>query len=275
MISITYPRDPVSSRISPKGCETRFSQVFLYPPRYLQFRIPILTLSHSFHCAFIVPDIGIFLNAANLALLQQNVWVEHRLVLCSIEKKMVPAVIRAIPTGQTYHRYIQKHCHFPVLLQVPNAVDLDTGVVLASEIYHTDKNDTKTLHDTLNSAQDTLSTVGKAPMSTSKTEVVGDKEYHSREVLKDLENGPWKIRIREPKNNTFHSWNGDHQARGAVYNNRQRLESSKDRESERLRTELVERSNKHLPDVAQCAGLGCADERTSTRAISSRLLHST
>jgi transposase len=94
-----------------------------------------------------------------------------------------------------------------------NAVDLDTGVVVASEIHHADKGDTKTLYDTLNSAKDALSTVGKAPMSTSKTEVVGDKAYHSREALKDFEDGPWKTRIREPKSNTFHSWNGDHQAR--------------------------------------------------------------
>ena len=129
-----------------------------------------------------------------------------------------------------------------------NAVDLDTGVVVASEIHHADKGDTKTLYDTLNSAQNALSTVGKAPISTSKTEVVGDKGYHSREVLKDFEDGPWKTRIREPKSNTFHSWNGDHQARRAVYNNRQRLKSGKGRESEKLRTEMVERSNQHILD---------------------------
>jgi transposase len=67
-------------------------------------------------------------------------------------------------------------------------------------------------------------------------------------VLKDLEDSSWKTRIREPKSNSFHSWNGDHKARRAVYNNRQRLESGKGRESEKLRTELVEQSNQHILD---------------------------
>jgi transposase len=129
-----------------------------------------------------------------------------------------------------------------------HAVDLDTGVVLASEIHHADKGDTKTLPDTLKSARDGLSTAGKAPISTTKTEVVADKGYHSRGVLKDLEDSSWKTRIREPKSNSFHSWNGDYKARRAVYNNRQRLKSGKGRESEKLRTELVERSNQHILD---------------------------
>jgi len=129
-----------------------------------------------------------------------------------------------------------------------NAVDLDTGVVLASEIHHADKDDTKTLNKTLDSAHDNLSALGKAPLSTSKTEVVADKGYHSREVLKDLEDSSWKTRIREPQSNTFHCWNGDTQARRAVYNNRNRLRSSKGRQSEKLRTELVERCNQHILD---------------------------
>ena len=90
--------------------------------------------------------------------------------------------------------------------------------------------------------------MGKAPLSTSKTEVVADKGYHSREVLKDLEDSSWQARIREPKSNTFHNWNGDYQARRAVYNNRQRLKSGKGRQAERLRTELVERGNQHILD---------------------------
>jgi hypothetical protein len=56
--------------------------------------------------------------------------------------------------------------------ELENAVDLDIGVVLGSEIHYADKGDTKILHDTLKSARDGLSIVGKALISTSKTEVV-------------------------------------------------------------------------------------------------------
>ena len=56
-----------------------------------------------------------------------------------------------------------------------NAVDLDTGVVVASEIHHADKDDTKTFYDTLNSAQNALSTVGKAPISPAKRKLLGTR----------------------------------------------------------------------------------------------------
>jgi hypothetical protein len=67
------------------------------------------------------------------------------------------------------------------------------------------------------------------------------KGYHSREGLKDLEDGAWKSRIAEKKATGVSRWRGDEEARRAVYNNRARLRSGVATEAFKLRAELVER----------------------------------
>ena len=74
---------------------------------------------------------------------------------------------------------------------------------------------------------------------------MADKGYHSRAVLKELEDGPWKSRIAEPKRKGLSWWHGDHEARRAVYNNRARIASGIGKECAKLRTEFVERSFEH------------------------------
>ena len=59
--------------------------------------------------------------------------------------------------------------------------------------------------------------------------------------MKDLDGGPWKSRISEPKRDQFSRWHGDDEARRAVYNNRARLLSGVARQAFRLRAGLVER----------------------------------
>jgi transposase len=71
---------------------------------------------------------------------------------------------------------------------------------------------------------------------------VADKGYHSRDGLKELEDGAWKSRIAEKKAAGVHRWRGDAEARRAVYNNRARLRSGVAKEAFKLRAELVERS---------------------------------
>ena len=70
---------------------------------------------------------------------------------------------------------------------------------------------------------------------------MADKGYHSRDGLKDLEDGPWKSRIAEKKAAGMSRWRGDAAARRAVYNNRARLRSGMARQAFRLRAERVER----------------------------------
>ena len=80
-----------------------------------------------------------------------------------------------------------------------HAVDLDTGVIVAAPIHEADKGDTATLDPTLKEAERNLSAVGFAPTPEDPCDLVADKGYHSRDVLKGLDDGPWKTRIAEPQ----------------------------------------------------------------------------
>ena len=86
-----------------------------------------------------------------------------------------------------------------------------------------------------------LTAIDAAPTAQDPAELIADKGYHSRDGLKDLEDGPWKSRIAEKKPGVSR-WRGDQAARRAVYNNRARLRSGVAKEAFKLRAELVERS---------------------------------
>src|ERR687890_1016543 len=65
-----------------------------------------------------------------------------------------------------------------------HAVDLDTGAVVAAEMHPADRGDTATLSGTLENAARHLAAVETAPSAEAPAEMVADKGYHSREVLK-------------------------------------------------------------------------------------------
>src|SRR3954468_1924380 len=123
-----------------------------------------------------------------------------------------------------------------------HAVDLDTGAIVAAEVHPADRGDTATLPETLAAAEANLAAVDAAPTPDDPSELIADKGYHSRDGLKDLEDGVWKSRIAEKKAAGVNRWRGDEEARRAVYNNRARLRSGVAEEAFRLRAELVERS---------------------------------
>jgi transposase len=123
-----------------------------------------------------------------------------------------------------------------------HAVDLDTGAIVAAEVHPADQGDTTTLPETLQAAEANLATVDAAPTPEDPAELVADKGYHSRNGLKELEDGAWKSRIAEKKVQGVNRWRGDQEAQRAVYNNRTRLRSSVAKEAFKLRAELVERS---------------------------------
>jgi transposase len=129
-----------------------------------------------------------------------------------------------------------------------HAVDLDTDAIIAAEIHPADQGDTTTLEGTLEAASQALEAAGVAPCAATPAELVADKGYHSRGVLKDLEGGRWQTRIAEPKPKGVLRWQGDSDARRAVYNNRARLRSGVAKEAFRLRAEKVERSFAHTLD---------------------------
>src|SRR4051794_30815813 len=96
-----------------------------------------------------------------------------------------------------------------------HAVDLDTGAIVAAEVHPADRGDTATLPGTLEAAEANLAAVDAAPTPDDPAELVADKGYHSREGLKDLEDGAWKSRIAE-KAAGVNRWHGDTEARRAV-----------------------------------------------------------
>lgn len=128
------------------------------------------------------------------------------------------------------------------------AVELDTGAVVGVEVHSADRGDIKTLNDTLNTTKAHLKHVGQAPSRYDPAELIADKGYHSRAVLKELDDSPWKTRIAAPKCNSLNWWNGDHDARRALYNNRNRLASNKAQDSAKRRTGRAERSFHFTPD---------------------------
>ena len=140
------------------------------------------------------------------------------------------ARIAKLKDGRTHLAYKPEH-----------AVDLDTGAVVAAEMHSADRGDTASLPGTLESAARHLAAAAAAPSAEAPAELVADKGYHSREVLKSLDDGPWKTRIAEPKRDGFLRWHGDDAARRAVANNRIRLLSGVARVAFKLRAEVVER----------------------------------
>ena len=154
-----------------------------------------------------------------------------------VSKSDPEAKIAKMKDGTTHLAYKPEH-----------AVDLDTGAVVAAELHPADEGDTTTLSKTLAKAEANLEAVDAAPTSENPAECVADKGYHSRAVLRALNDSPWKTRIAAPKQTGFSRWHGDEAARRAVTNNRARLKSGVAREAFKLRAEIVERCFAHNLD---------------------------
>jgi transposase len=141
------------------------------------------------------------------------------------------ARIAKLKDGRTHLAYEPEH-----------AVDLDTGAIVAAEVHAADRGDTATLPGTLEAAEANPAAVDVGPTAEAPAELVADKGYHSREGLKDLEDGAWRSRIAEKRGAGVNRRHGDDEARRAVYSNRARLRSGVAKEAFRLRAELVGRS---------------------------------
>jgi Transposase and inactivated derivatives len=130
-----------------------------------------------------------------------------------------------------------------------HVVDLDSGAIVSARLHHADEGDTATIHKTLKDTRSKLKSVKKkaAPRYDRPSELVADKGYHSREVLKNLDSA-FRSRISVPKTKGFSRWHGDHEAQRAVYANRARVASDKGKALLRKRGELVERSFAHCLD---------------------------
>jgi transposase len=128
-----------------------------------------------------------------------------------------------------------------------HAVDLDSEMIVAAEIYHADQSDTRTLEDTVNAAQTHLRESGS---EVEVQEAVADKGYHSNDLLETFaEETPYRTYIPEPKlpAGRKHRWTDKPETqREAACANRRRSRGERGRGLQRQRSERVERSFAHV-----------------------------
>jgi len=125
-----------------------------------------------------------------------------------------------------------------------HVVDLETELVLAAEIYTADTGDTDTLVDSVMEAQTHLSEAG---LEVEIEEVVADKAYHGASTLELADAVNLRTYIPEPRRKHERRWTDKpEQYQRAVYNNRRRTQTEKNRRLQRRRSEKVERSFAHV-----------------------------
>lgn len=144
------------------------------------------------------------------------------------------ASITRMKDGTTHLAYKAEH-----------VVDLDSGMILAAEIYHGTSADTATLEDSLNMAQIHLREAGS---KTEIRDVAADKGYHSTDMMHQLAEGTnYRTYIPEPNQPKGRNWKKrtKHERR-AIEANRRRMKGNKGKKLQRLRSEKVERTFVHV-----------------------------
>ena len=142
--------------------------------------------------------------------------------------------ITKMKDGRTHLAYKAEH-----------AIDLDTELILAAEIYHADQSDADTIGPSITAAQDNLI---QANSDANIEESVADKGYHKNETLADLEfTEGLRTYVAEPKQTQRRNWkNKPEEQHRAVTNNRRRTKGNRGRALQRKRSERVERSFAHV-----------------------------
>jgi transposase len=144
------------------------------------------------------------------------------------------ARITRMKDGTTHLAYKAEH-----------VVDLDTGFLLAAEVYHATQHDTATLEDSVNQAQLNLREAGS---EQEIKDVVADKGYHGAETITTLaEVTPYRTYIPEPQRKHDCVWTDKPpEQKAAVYANRRRTRGTRGRKLQRQRSERVERTFAHV-----------------------------
>lgn len=128
-----------------------------------------------------------------------------------------------------------------------HAVDLETDMIVAAEIYHGNQADTQTLEDTVRMAQVNVEAAGS---DVQVKDVVADKGYHSAETLETFaEETPYRTYIPEPKlpAGRKRRWTDKpEEQKQAVNADRRRTKGNRGKELQRKRSERVERSFAHV-----------------------------
>ena len=135
-----------------------------------------------------------------------------------------------------------------------HAVDMETGAVVAVTVQPADAGDTQTVQETLERASEHIGIVAEAVNpaveaemvnANGPVEVVTDKGYHSREVVRKIGEAGIRTYISEPDRGA-QRWIDQSAAQKAVYGNRRRVKGERGAKLQRQRGERLERINAHL-----------------------------
>jgi len=128
-----------------------------------------------------------------------------------------------------------------------HAIDLETGAIVGVTVQDADEGDTATIQQTLPEAAEQLEAVAAVTDEAVVVieEVVADKGYHSRTMVRDLETLAIRTYISEPDRGP-QSWIDQAAERDAVYANRRRIRGRRGKRLLRRRGELLERPCAHL-----------------------------
>jgi hypothetical protein len=144
------------------------------------------------------------------------------------------ARIAKMKDGRTHLAYKAEH-----------AVDLDTEIIVAAEIYHANQADQDTIETSMEAAENHLI---RGEVEATPEEAVGDKGYYKTETLTELAyTRGYRTYISEPKQNGRRNWKQrTEEDQRATYNNRRRQKGDRGKALHRKRSELVERSFAHV-----------------------------
>ena len=120
-----------------------------------------------------------------------------------------------------------------------HAVDMDSGATLAVTVQPASRVDTKSIGHTLAEAIESLEEAELEP-----EEVVTDKGYHSKRVVRTLTEAGLRTYISEPERGR-QRWEDQPKEREAVYGNRRRIRGDRGKRLLRSRGELLERPFAH------------------------------
>jgi transposase len=135
-----------------------------------------------------------------------------------------------------------------------HAVDMESGAVVAITVQAADAGDTHTVQQTLAEAQENIAVVAEvidtepdapAVKAESPAELVTDKGYHSREVVRQVAEAGIRSYISEPERGR-QRWQDQSAEQAAVYANRRRVRGDRGKRLQRQRGEKLERTMAHL-----------------------------
>lgn len=150
-----------------------------------------------------------------------------------VSKTDPDARITKLKDGRTHLAYKAEH-----------VIDVDTELILAAEVYEADHADSQTLADSVMEAYENHK---QADCDRELEEVIADKGYHAAAQLELVQALDFRTYVPEPQVKGRRRWTDKPpEFQQAVYANRRRIKTAKNKQLQRLRSERVERSFAHV-----------------------------